>query len=87
MELKELLTVPAACYMYNKLQKKGASNSVFGRRTSTGSGLFASLGSGLIETLGKIVFISEKKRGNTNLLASRHIKTEKASIPVDVSNI
>ena len=29
-----------------------SSNSVFERRTSTGSGLFASLGSGLVETLG-----------------------------------
>ena len=28
------------------------SNSVFERRTSTGSGLFASLGSGLVKTLG-----------------------------------
>ena len=28
------------------------SNSVFERRTSTGSGLFASLGSGSVETLG-----------------------------------
>ena len=28
------------------------SNSVFEQRTSTGSGLFASLGSGLVETLG-----------------------------------
>ena len=28
------------------------SNSVFERRTSTGSELFASLGSGLVETLG-----------------------------------
>ena len=28
------------------------SNSVLERRTSTGSGLFASLGSGLVETLG-----------------------------------
>ena len=28
------------------------SNSVFERRTSIGSGLFASLGSGLVETLG-----------------------------------
>ena len=40
------------------------SNSVFERRTSTGNGLFASQGSGL--------------------LASRHIKREKASLPVDV---
>ena len=29
-----------------------SSNSVFERRMSTGSGLFASLGSGLVETLG-----------------------------------
>ena len=28
------------------------SNSVFGRRTSTGSGLFVSLGNDLVETLG-----------------------------------
>ena len=28
------------------------SNSVFERRTSTGSGLFAALGCGLVETLG-----------------------------------
>ena len=60
------------------------SNSVFERRTSTGSGLFVSLGSGLVETLGLIVFIREKKLSNTNLLASRHMKREKASLPVDV---
>ena len=33
---------------------------------------------------GKIVFIREKKLRNTNFLASRHIKEEKASLPVDV---
>ena len=60
------------------------SNSVFERRTSTGSGLFASLGSGLVQTLGQIVFIREKKLSNTNLLESRHIKEKKASLPVDV---
>ena len=57
------------------------SNGIFERRTSTGSELF---GSGLVETLGLIVFIREKKLSNTNLLASRHIKREKASLPVDV---
>ena len=60
------------------------SNSVFERRTSTGSGLFASLGSGLVQTLGQIVFIREKKLSNTNLLESRHIKEKKASLPLDV---
>ena len=60
------------------------SNSVFERRTSTGSGLFASLGSGLVQSLGQIVFIREKKLSNTNLLESRHIKEKKASLPVDV---
>ena len=54
------------------------SNSVFERRTSTRSGLFVSLGSGLVETLGLIVFIREKKLSNTNLLASRKIKRERA---------
>ena len=60
------------------------SKSVCERRTSTGSGLFASLASGLVKTLGKILFIREKKLSNTNLLESRHIKGEKASLPVDV---
>ena len=46
--------------IYNK---KGASNSVFEGRTSTESGLFASLISGLVETLRQIVFIREKKDG------------------------
>ena len=65
-------------------QSSSLSNSVFERRTSTGSGLFASLGSGLVQTLGQIVFIREKKLSNTNLLESRRIKEKKASLPVDV---
>ena len=56
------------------------SNSVVERRTSTGSGPFALLGSGLFETL----LIREKKLSDTNLLASRHIKRENGSLPVDV---
>ena len=63
---------------------KCLSNSVFEPWTSTGSGLFASLGSGLVATLELIVFIREKKLSNTNLLALRHIKREKGSFPVDV---
>ena len=31
-----------------------------------------------------MVFIREKKLSNTNLLASRHIKKEEDSLPVDV---
>ena len=45
--------------MYNKKEKASLPvdvgrlrNSVFGRRTTTGSGLFASLSSGLVQTLG-----------------------------------
>ena len=68
----------------SKTSLESLSNSVFERRTSTGSGPFASLGSVLVETLGEILFIREKKLSNTNLLASRQIKREKASLPVDV---
>ena len=42
------------------------------------------MGSGLVQTLGQIVFIREKKLSNANLLESRHIKEKKASLPVDV---
>ena len=55
------------------------SNSVFERRTSTGSGFFASLDSDWFKLTGK-----QKKLSNTNLLASRHVKREKSSLPVDV---
>ena len=63
---------------------KCLSNSIFEPWTSTGSELFASLGSGLVETLGLIVFIRETKLGNAHLFASRHIKREKGSLPVGV---
>ena len=45
----DLLTARSRC---RKGLLGGLRNSVFERRTSTGSGLFASLGSGLVETLG-----------------------------------
>ena len=46
--MKERTTdVPSLQYILGSL-----NNSVFERRTSTGSGLFAALGSGLVETLG-----------------------------------
>ena len=66
---------------------RSLSNSVFEGRTSTGSGLFSSLGSGLVETLRYIVFIREKTLSNTNLLASRHIIRGSASLPVDVRRL
>ena len=57
--LKILSDTNLVVSMYNKKEKASLlvdvgslSNSVFGRRTSTGSGLFASLGSGLVQTLG-----------------------------------
>ena len=58
------------------------SNSVFKRLTSTGSGHFASLGSDWLKLSGK-----QKTLSNTNLLASRHLKREKASLPVDVRRL
>ena len=61
------------------------SNCVFERWTSTGSGLFASLGFGLVQTsLINRFYKRKKKLSNANLLASRHIKREKASLPVVV---
>ena len=42
------------------------------------------MGSVLVETIGEMVFIRKKKFSNTNLLPSRHIKREKASVPVDM---
>ena len=41
----------------------------------------------MVQTLELIVVIREKKLGNTNLVASRHIYGEKASLPVDVGRV
>ena len=60
------------------------SNDVFERRTSTGSGLFALLGSVFEQILGQIVSLRVKTLSNTNLVASRHINAEKSSLPVDM---
>ena len=60
------------------------SNDVFERRTSTGSGLFALYGREFEQIFGQIVSIRVKTLSNTNLVASRYIKREKASFPVDV---
>ena len=60
------------------------SDDVFERRTSTGSGLLALLGSVFEQILGQIVSLRVKTFSNTNLVASRHINGEKSSLPVDM---
>ena len=50
------------------------------RRTQTGSDIFAFLGCGCAQSLGKIDSEREKYHSNTTLLASRHNKREKASL-------
>ena len=60
------------------------SKGVFERRTSTGRGLFTFLSSGFAQIFSQIVSTSVKKLSNTHFIASRHIKREKSSLPVDV---
>ena len=60
------------------------SKGVFQRRTSTGRGLFTFLSSGFAQIFSQIVSTSVKKLSNTHFIASRHIKREKSSLPVDV---
>ena len=50
---------------------------------STGSGLFLPFGGDLEQILGQIVSLRVKTLSNINLVASRHIKREKSSHPVD----
>jgi len=59
------------------------SKDVFERRTSTGSGLFAFLSSGLAHILRQIVSIRVRKLSNSNLVVSSHIKRNRTSLPVD----
>ena len=60
------------------------SSEVFERRTSTGNGLFAHLSRDFEHIFGQIVSTRIKPIGNTNTVASRLIKREKGSLPVDV---
>ena len=60
------------------------SNSVFERRTSTGSCFFAPLRRDFEQIFGQIVSIRVKTLSNTNLVGPRHIKREKRLLPVDV---
>ena len=60
------------------------SSNVFERRTSTGSGLFSFFDGGFAQIFSQIASITVKKRRNTNLISSRHVKRENTSLPVDV---
>ena len=60
------------------------SSDVFEQGTSTGSGLFAHLSCEFEQTFRQIVSIRVKTLSHTNLVASRHIKREKSSLPVKV---
>ena len=51
---------------------------------STGSGLFTLLSRDFEQIFGQIFFLRVKTFRNTNKEASRHIKREKGSLPVDV---
>ena len=51
---------------------------------STGNGLFALFGSDFEQILEQIDSLRVKTLSNTNLVASRHIKGEKGSLPFDV---
>ena len=60
------------------------SSNVFERRASTGSGLFALMRRDFEQVFGQIVSVKVKTTNNTNLVASRLIKRENNSLPVDV---
>ena len=53
------------------------SSDVFERRTSTGSGLFALLRRDFDKMFGQIVSVRVKTPNNSNLAASRHIKSRR----------
>lgn len=66
----------------NKASFKKAAT--FWARTSTGSELFALWSRVFKQMFGQIASLRVETLGKTNLVASRHIKTEKGSRPVDV---
>ena len=52
----------------------------FERRMSTGSVLFAYLGSGFAKTFGQVTSIGVKTLSKKNIIAFRHIKRERVSL-------
>ena len=61
------------------------SNTQEDARQPEMSGLFAFLGYAFAQIIGQIVYIRVKTLCGTNLVASRHIKSEKTLLTVDVS--
>ena len=67
-----------------KTIKGSLSKGNFKGRRSAGSRLLVFLGTSFVQILRQIVKIREKIISNTNLLASRHIQRENASLLADV---
>ena len=65
------------------------SKDICERRSSTGGGLLAFMGSGFVQIFGQVVAMTVKTLtcSNTNLVASRHIKREKASLPFESASL
>ena len=64
--------------------RRSLSSDVFEPRASIRSGLFALLSRDFEQTFGQIVSKIVKTLSNTNLVALRHTKRGKGSLPVDV---
>ena len=71
-------------WLYIGLVFSLGSSDVFEPQASTGSALFALFSRDFEQTLGQIVSERVKTLSNTNLVASKHTKREKGSLPVDV---
>ena len=81
--LKEMLH---GSRLFGLLKEMLNGSRLFGllKEMLNGSGLFALLSRGFEQMFGQIVSIRMKTIGNTNMVASRLIKREKGSLPVDV---
>ena len=64
---------------------RSSHSDVLEQCTSIGSGLFALLSHDFEQIFGQIISLRIKTLGNKNMIASRLIKREKGSLPVDVS--
>ena len=71
------------------LYNKGTlSSGVFERRSSTGSVLFVPFGRDLQQIVGQIAYKRRVKTlSSRNLVASRHVKREKSSHPVERASL
>ena len=80
---KERVTKPYECLRERLNKASFKTAATFWARTSTGSGIFALLSRVFKQMFGQIASLRVKTIGKTNLVASRHIKTEKGSPPVN----